>query len=192
MNKSERLACAHHEAGHAVIARVQGVECLQVVMFSPMEGMEAGAQTVKATEDAYDGDQAAFLAATKADIIVSLAGPCSEMKYRDKPWAEKYFRRWNSDFLSAQRSARRAAMITTGVSVNYPPRKIGRDAAGLAIHRPTAEQIEIADSLPLECMAAASDLVGAHWTAIERVAQALMIRDRLDQAELDRLIAEAG
>jgi hypothetical protein len=192
MTENERTACAYHEASHAVIARVQGVECIQVLMSSPIEGLAAGAQIVKASYGAFDGDQAALLAVLKKETIVSLAGPCGEMKYRNKPWDKKYFRRWNSDFESAQRSARRAALTATGVSIDHPPRNIERDAAGLSIHRPTAEQIAYADEVGLECMATASDLVEAHWPAIERVAQTLMKCDRLDQAELDRLITQAG
>ena len=191
MIETEHAAMAHHEAGHAVIARVQGIECVEVVMFSPIEGLAGGAQIVKATFQAFGGDMAALLAAIKKEIVISLSGPCGEMKYRDKPWHKKYFRRWASDFQSAQRGARRAALTATGVSIDYPPRNIERDGAGLAIHHPTAEQIAIADELPLECLATASDLVEAHWPAIKRVAQALMTRDNLDQAELDRLIAEA-
>jgi hypothetical protein len=173
-------AMAYHEAGHAVIARVQGIECPLVVMFSPFEGVAAGARTVKATFLALDADPATLLAAIKKDIVVSLAGPCSEMKYRNKPWDKKYFRRWNNDFKSAQIGGRRAAIIATGVGVDRSS----------VIHHPTAEQIAIADEVPLECLAMASDLVEAHWPAIEHVAQALMTRDRLDQAELDRLMAE--
>ena len=40
-----RIIMAYHEAGHAVIARVQGIECLCVVMFSPIDGLAAGTRT---------------------------------------------------------------------------------------------------------------------------------------------------
>jgi hypothetical protein len=178
-DKPDRVAMAYHEASHAVIARVQGIECIQVVMFSPIEGLAAGTQTVKATFLAIDADSATLLAAIKKDIIVSLAGPCGEMKYRDKPWHQKYFKRWVNDFRSARDRARHAALVATGAD-----RSSGS-------HHPTAEQIAYADELPLQCLATASDLVNTYWPSIKRVARVLMTRDMLDQAELDCLITEA-
>jgi hypothetical protein len=178
-DKPDRVAMAYHEAGHAVIARVQGIECVQVVMFSPIDGLAAGTQTTKATWLAIDADPATLLGAIKKDIVVSLAGPCGEMKYRNKPWHQKYFKRWVSDFKSARDRARYAALVATGAD-----RSSGS-------HHPTADQIAIADKLPVHCLDIATYLVNTHWPAIERVARVLIVRDMLDQAELDCLIAEA-
>jgi hypothetical protein len=40
-----------------------------------------------------------------------------------------------------------------------------------------------------QVVAASNDLIAGHWPAVEHVAEALERRDRIDHAELDRLIA---
>lgn len=82
LDSNLRMIMAYHEASHAVIARVQGIECLCVVMFSPIEGLAAGTRTPISTY--HDAGQ------FRKGIIVTLAGPCGEMKHRNKPWSRKY------------------------------------------------------------------------------------------------------
>jgi hypothetical protein len=57
-----RLLLAHHEAGHAVVARALGVEATMIAVFGTDEKSMAGAQTVSAahangeTCDSYEAD----------------------------------------------------------------------------------------------------------------------------------------
>jgi hypothetical protein len=170
LDSNLRMIMAYHEASHAVIARVQGIECLCVVMFSPIEGLAAGTRTPISTY--HDAGQ------FRKGIIVTLAGPCGEMKHRNKPWSRKYLKRWQSDYENARTAAHQAALAATGV-----------DPGSVRSIKPTAEQIAYSNDLLLDCLNTARNLVNKHWLAIERVAQTLMISDLLDQIDLDHLIA---
>jgi hypothetical protein len=169
LDNNLRMIMAYHEASHAVIARVQGIECLCVVMFSPVDGLAAGTRTPISTY--RDADQ------FRKSIIVTLAGPCGEMKHRNKPWSRKYLKRWQSDYENARTAARQAALIATGV-----------DPGSVGSIQPTTEQIAYCNDLLLDCLDTARNLVNEHWLAIGRVAQTLMTCDLLDQIDLDHLI----
>jgi hypothetical protein len=187
MNARQKLRAmmAYHEASHAVVARVLGIECQGVLMFSPEGGAASGALTSSAAYLARDADQAAQLIALGKDITVAYAGPCGERKHR-RP-SKKYPDQWKSDYETAQTMAACAALVATGVDYL----SLARNPDGSVNLDLSADQIAYTNDLMRQCRDAAIELVDEYWPAIERVAQALMTCDLLDQADLDRLIASS-
>jgi hypothetical protein len=175
----KRAKTAHHEASHAVIARMQGLACPYVTMFATDAMGAAAATTACATHRARGADQATLLAAIRKDIIVCLAGPCGQARYR---WpAQKFPVEWQSDIEDAHTFAIRAALVASGVDL--PQKPDGSVTIDLS-----ADQQAYANDLIEQCRDTATDLVKEHWPAIVRVAQRLMVCDLIDQNELDRLI----
>lgn len=180
-----RAVIGHHEGSHAVIARVLDIDCPYVAMFATDEAGTPAVQTRSATYLARDADQATQLIAIGKDITVALAGPCGEEKHRKS--TKKHPEQWRGDVELAHNLAIRAALVATGVDV----RSLAQNPDGSVNVSLNADQLAYANDLIRQCRDAASDLIDANWLAIERVAQALMTCELLDQAELDRLIAAA-
>jgi hypothetical protein len=158
MSKNKtRSTVAYHEAGHAVIARVQGIECHGVLMFPPLgTAGAAGTMTKRATTTlARDAERATVLAAIRKDIIVNLAGPCSEAKYH-KP-RQKYPDQWKHDHKSAEARAIWAALVATGVDLD----SLTRNPDGHI--NLSAEQAAFVTDLLQQCRDAVSNLVDEHW-----------------------------
>jgi hypothetical protein len=81
MRKSEREAVvAHHEAGHAVIARKLGLEVIRVTLSLHNSG--AAYYRRGATYLARNADLATQISAAETDAIISLAGPTAEWQPR--------------------------------------------------------------------------------------------------------------
>jgi hypothetical protein len=75
-----RAATAYHEASHAVIARVLGVEVLGVAMFPTDDVNRAGSLTYSASY--YSGaDKLARIAGLEIDIKIGLAGPIADARH---------------------------------------------------------------------------------------------------------------
>ena len=88
MNKREKLA--FHEAGHAVVAHVLGVEVTSVIMLPSASGPAAKAGVL--TRSAWrlvrnSGDRQAIIAAAEKDIKVSLAGMAADSVRRPDVFA---------------------------------------------------------------------------------------------------------
>jgi hypothetical protein len=162
---------AHHEAGHAVIARVLGIGVTHVTRFL------AVAQTRSATWLALDADTPTLLAAMEKDAKVSFAGPIAQQKHRYRKGADK---NWSADL--------DYIMLLTMKSV-----MLRRDGI-----RPSSDNIEYtlddaahaeADALWERLNEETNALVNENWAAIERVANALLDCPLLTQDALDALIA---
>jgi hypothetical protein len=195
--RHNRADTAYHEASHAVAARVQNIkcDCVAINLDKIIEHQEiridnklfvfAGAAVINSTAKlAHDSgaDQATQLTAIRKDLIVGLAGPYGEQKHRplkDRRTLKKRFDGWKNDLEIARLYAYLAALVATGVAL---------PSEGDTI-RINTDLLPYADDFFQQCNDAVADLVDKYWPAIERVAQALMTCDLLDQAELDRLIA---
>jgi hypothetical protein len=92
MIEKVRSAIAYHEAGHAVIARIQGVEIATIDM-TRHDGRKAAVATPTAAWIAREAGEAAMLEAAKKDARVCLAGSIAQSKFQkahgqrpDEPW----------------------------------------------------------------------------------------------------------
>jgi hypothetical protein len=171
---SRRAKIAHHEAGHAVIARVLGVEVAEIVMFRTA-GTTAHVTTVSAAHLARDVGVAAFSAGLDHDIKVALAGPIAQHRYRPT----KSIDSWVDDCARATNLAATKVWVTREERI--PPE------GGLSITLDSTEEAE-AEAIFNASRSETETLVEAHWTAISRVAAAMQQKPLMNQTELDALI----
>lgn len=175
-----RAATAYHEASHAVIARVLGVEVLGVAMFPTDDVSRAGSLTYSASY--YSGaDKASRIAALEIDIKIGLAGPIADARH-SKGRPSRSMKHGEVDDIARSRSmAAEIALLMAG-------EPLAQHHGGMQM-TVTPAIIESANAILARLQAETEALLAEHWPAVERVAQALMTCDLLDQAELDRLIA---
>jgi ATP-dependent Zn protease len=155
---------AYHEAGHAVIARVLGVEVDYVVLFSTDPSNESAALTHSATWRHSNADVPTLASAIEKDAKVSLAGIYAQSR-RFPPKTKKAY---SSDSKNGREGIRPTPDDTT-----YEPDASARAEYEILFNRLCKET---------------EKLVGENWPAIERVAEALVSRPILLQDDLDRLI----
>jgi hypothetical protein len=179
---------AHHEAGHAVVARTLGIAVTYVTTLSTGSDNEGGAQTHSAAWRARDADLPARLVAIGKDIKVSMAGPQAEHRYRPikhTKWsflaenAEPYW--WAGDFRGARNSACQVVLLKdrTIATTTF-------DAITVNLNMPQITEI---DRLIDQFRKETEMLVHQYWPAIERTAKALLSGRPLVPDELDALIA---
>ena len=167
---------AFHEAGHAVSARRLGLTISYVSLF-PTQGSAADAQHHSASYAALDADQATRLDAFERDLMVCLAGPYAQIGYRPSTQAQNR-EAWEQDINNAGVFAGSAAMVKAGrIRAKGDTTPLSEDLI------PEATRFYEAASLK------AKDLVKENWPAIIRVAEALLVRLVLNQADVDDLIA---
>jgi ATP-dependent Zn protease len=176
MNQKEAAKRAYHEAGHAVIARMLG---LKVHYVTTLESAEA-ALTHCAAYQARNADQVTRLAAFMKDIIVALAGPQAQLKYRPPKNKQPY--EWGDDLKNAQNSAIQAALMASGVDTLLNP-----EGSFITVDL-DADQAVCANDMLQQARDAVRDLVAEHWPQIERVAAALLSHPILNGDDLDELI----
>jgi hypothetical protein len=174
---------AYHEAGHAVIARVLGVEVDYVVLFSTDPSNESAALTHSATWRHSNADVPTLASAIEKDAKVSLAGIYAQSR-RFPPKTKKAYSSdskngWGDDIETAGNFAmmavrlRREGIRPTPDDTTYEPDASARAEYEILFNRLCKET---------------EKLVGENWPAIERVAEALVSRPILLQDDLDRLI----
>jgi hypothetical protein len=168
---------AYHEAGHAVIARALGVGVTHVAIFPTSDGVRAVAQTRSAYWLARADDAPAQIAGYETDASVSFAGPLAQHRYR--PGRLRWEHEWRDDLAAATSYVARSVLLRNGV-------KLSAETQRLEL---TPAQVTAVDELQHRIFAETQALVEEHWSAIERVAQALMKRRILSDVELDALIA---
>jgi hypothetical protein len=165
---------AVHEAGHAVIARVLGIDVRHVDVFFPgRSAIHQWGQVVYGSTVCdclrSDADPATKIGMVEKEIKYTIAGSRAEQKH--DPRADPF---GSSGDYARLRSY--ASWIIDGGPKNTDP----YDYA--AIDHPAIEPA--IDRLVDESAA----LVDQHWLAIMRVARALVRRNRLTGAEVDKLI----
>ncbi len=181
--KAVRKVVAYHEAGHAAVTRVLGWSLVAVTV--DMAGDNAGVLRPSAAYAARDGDTAAQVAGYEIDGKVALAGPMAQLRSRpsrDDRGAQALATH-EEDFAQAKNAAACIAMLRAGEPLpKLEPRekmKITLSGAVLADYNATLARLQ----------GETKDILKEHWPAVKRVAKALFEHDRLDQAEIDRLMA---
>lgn len=173
---------AWHEAFHAVTARMQGIEVVSVLMFRTDESTPASTFSRSAAYDAKR-DTTSRIAALEIDIRVALAGPVGDALYsKGRPQSRKMREGATDDIARSQSLAIHIALLMAGEAVpELPPGERAELEVSLAI-------VESANAILRRLREETKAFLTEHWAAVERVAQALMTCNLLDQAELDRLI----
>jgi hypothetical protein len=165
MKKSEREAgIAYHEAGHAVSARVLGVEVTYVSLF------EAVTYHQRARDFARNDDLAELLCAYVTDAMVVLAGPIAQCRYYRQPKERETLYCSNSDLRKARRLAARLVELKRNILTPVFP-------------EPKYDELfaQLCDKTRVS--------VNEHWPAIERVANGRRDIPAFDGAYVDDLIA---
>jgi hypothetical protein len=161
MTKNELEAVtAHHEAGHAVIARQLGLEVTSVTIIpDPVADTAGTCFSDDATYLAQYADLSTQLSAIEKDVVVYLAGPQAQSQYDGRPQELR-----GSDLKMAK------ALVEMALEIS------GRDHS---------EYNELFGQLSLET----EILVSQYWSAIERVANGLLDFSTLNGTNVDDLIA---
>ena len=173
---------AHHEAGHAVTARVLGVGVTYAAM------LDVNVQTASALYIARGGELTGQIAGAENDAKVALAGAIAQQHYR--PMTEGQINKaarnggWTDDLDRAKSLTAHILYFQSGRSVGDLHRELDPESV-LRRLADTPEASALFDRLWNETQA----LVQQHWQAIERVAAALLEHRALGQDKLDALIA---
>lgn len=172
-----RRTLAFHEAGHAVVARLLKAPVNFVAMFATDATTKSVVQT---RSEAYyaSSEIGAKVTGFEKDIKIMLAGS----------FAQQIARRGSAghadDLAQAKNMSLSIAMLRAGEEL--PPSGV---KATIAIDTSILDESKILLKTLCEETRA---LLAENWPAVERVAQALMTRDILDQDDLDRLITDVS
>jgi hypothetical protein len=174
-----REIASHHEAAHAVIARVQGVEVVGVLMFRTDETTPSSVFSRSAAYHA-GADTAARIAGLEMEIRIALAGPIANALYGKDRSSRKVKESEIDDRARSDSMAVEIALLMAGKPIPQH-----HDGIQLTVDRTIIESANVVITRLWEETKA---LLVEHWPAVQRVAEALMTCDLLDQAELDRLM----
>lgn len=182
-------AIAHHESGHVVIARVQGVAVPYVTLYPdkvPEMGLTAAsAMTASAAWHAREGDLPTQLRAIETDAKVSLAGPYAQLKFKPQKLRTRWQRKgWSVDLEKAETLSALCVRLTDGSLPLVRP-------ADTTFHL-TAKQHAQCDVIFARLCAETESLVAEHWPAIQCVANSLLTRRLLIQEDIDTLIGSVS
>jgi hypothetical protein len=182
--KKKKEVKAYHEAGHAVIAHELGIEVDYVVLFSTDPSNESVARTHSATWRYSDADVPTLISAMERDAKVSLAGIYAQSRQFPSKTKKTYSsddskNGWGNDIETAENFAMMAVRL----------RREGiRPMPDDTIYEPDASARTEFEILFERLCKETDELVKENWSAIERVAEALVSRPILLPDDLDRLI----
>jgi hypothetical protein len=172
---------AYHEAGHAMAARALGIGVPYVTVFPVADDASATAMAQSAAWLARDHDLTAQIAAYEKDAKVNLAGPHAQHRYRPVKNVKKAEARgWSGDIANAESAVVRIVLLKAGVDPGDDPTTVTL----------TEQQLADCNAVLGQLWDASAALVEDNWPAIERVAQALLVRRVLNQDDVDALIAD--
>jgi hypothetical protein len=178
-----KKSLAYHEAGHAVIARVLGIEVLRATIRPDeffaghvMHGArwpdrEDANGTIAAEDREEEWQRRMEMAEDRAKL--ALAGPIAEMKYRPTLNGEHFAN--YSDLFNVAVYLKIAGGFRPISEILVP---------GKPLQQTNGEVSRLWEQLQADT----ADLVELHWLSIERVAEALLIHEELGQEEIEALV----
>lgn len=178
MKKEVQQLVAYHEAGHAVVARVLGVDVIYAATFPTGPNNSANVRTASAAYRARGGGVAVQIAGCEADAKVQLAGPHAQHRYCPVKHRAYWKHEWRGDLDAAKQFIGHSILIRDGIEP--------RDGLSITL---TPDQQTAGETTLTRVIAETEALVEAHWPAIERVAETLVRRPMIGEDDLDALIA---
>src|SRR5262245_381654 len=181
------MSLAYHEAGHAVIARVLGIEVRlatirpdkfsagHVTHGASWPDREDANGTIAAEDREEEWQQRMEMAEDRAKL--ALAGPIAEMKYLPTLNGEHFAD--SSDLLNVAVYLKIAGGFSPISEVLVP---------GKPLRQTNGEVSQLWERLQADT----ADLVELHWLSIERVAEALLIHEELGQEEIEALVSDGA
>jgi hypothetical protein len=174
-----KKAIAHHEAGHAVIARILDVGVTRATIVASDSG-KGSADVVRHAFPLTAGkDTMTRITALETDAKVCFGGPEAQNRYRpltDGQTRQAWESLWADDFEEIWTRIGMAIKLKHG---EEPTGGFKLDAAEVAEGNVLFERLLTETEI----------LVEQYWPAIQRVATALLDRLSLTQDEIDALIA---
>ena len=181
MSTSREQIRAHHEAGHAVVARLLGTTVVRAAIFSTGVGEDASVLTHSAEHLTREGDLLARLHGLKVDAKVALAGPYAQRKYRPNTNRKRAScAEWALDLRNAESSAVKIVLLRAD------PHRVFDGDKEVTL---TPEEVTEVHSLFSRFGADVRAMLDEHWPAVERVAGALLKSRIVSGDEIDALIA---
>jgi ATP-dependent Zn protease len=182
--KADKRRIAHHEAGHAVIARMLGVDVVRASILPTNK--ERGGSLNPSAEHLAGDDAQARLRGLETDAKIALAGPNAEKKYRPETNVQKAQReQWRDDLAVCTSAAINIVLLRDDPSIRF-------NFTGARDFEPTETQAAEIRQLVNRFSREAQTLVEQHWPAITRVAAALLDRKILYNDEIAALINAPG
>lgn len=181
--RPSRRKLSYHEAGHAIAARLLGLDVVCIDMTLDVDrGRAATVNYRSATSAALaSNDQAALAPSLYVDVMVQMAGIAAQRlagySANDDEFMSDYK---NGDIDNAFRFADALARLEAGLPLQPGPDESPKLPAAL---RPAS--VAIVNRAEAEITRKLKN----SWPAVVRVAGLLYRRDRLRQVELDRAIA---
>jgi hypothetical protein len=177
-DKRKREVRAHHEAGHAVVARTLGLQIYDIRLANGDDYV----QTSSEAWAAKDGTAEDRIAAYEKEAKTSMAGVIAQ--HQVSPLHPDEVRGQTADMTAIWDRLMRIALLRSGAAEpDLPPgeRVILTD-----------EQIHAAISIAEQLWAETQSTVKASWPAIEQVAGLMLGQDRTTQADVDCAMQSAG
>jgi len=170
-----------HEAGHAVVARILGVEVSSVTMRPTGSDNSAGVETVSASWLARNAKTSEQILGCENDALVALAGMAAQARSHPDLLVTTDNPEFQADIGNAQRMVANIVLLLGGTAVIEGERSPPLSGDDLRMAKGKFDQL----------IQKTYALVDEHWPAIARVAKALESRNRVNQEELDQLIERA-
>ena len=170
-----------HEAGHAVVARILGVEVSGITMRPSGADNTAGVETVSASWLARKASTSEQVLACENDALVALAGMAAQARSHPDLLVTTDNPEYQADIGNAQRMVANIVLLLRGEAVVEGERSPPLSGDDLKTAKVKFDQL----------VQKTYSLVREHWREIVRVAKALESRNQVDQAELDQLIERA-
>lgn len=179
--RPSRRKLSYHEAGHAIAARLLGLDVVNIDMTADLENGRAATVSYRTATHAAQArnDQVALPHSLYVDVMVWMAGMAAQRLAGYSASDDDFTNGEDGDVDKAFHYADGLARITAGLPLGSPDDLLDPRLRPVSVAIVDRAEKEITHKLK------------KHWPAVVRVAGVLYRRDRLSQAELDRAIAHS-